>query len=337
MQINFEHRHAAHCENGVVRNLLNFYGVKLSEPMILGLGSGIFFSHMPFYKLHGMALTSFRYFPGSIFTRVTKALGIEIQWHKFKDPDQAMAKLDEVLLSGTPIGLRVGVYHLTYFPKEYRFHFNAHNLCVIGKEGDEYIISDPIGMHINRLSSEDLKKVRFASGTGPPKGSMYYIRNLEKYRPLDAQMIEKATLRTCSDMLHIPLPMFGAKGIAYLARRMRKWERLYGKRGAALNLAQIIRMLEEIGTGGAGFRFMYAAFLQEASVFLNRPEWNQLSMELTEVGDLWRDFSYHAARFFKKREAEVLSYDDIARKLEVISDRERIIFTRLENSIKRGK
>lgn len=137
-------------------------------------------------------------------------------------------------------------------------------------------------------------------------------------------------------MLHIPLPMFGAKGIAYLARRMRKWEKLFGKQGAALNLAQIIRMLEEIGTGGAGFRFMYAAFLQEVSQLLNRPEWNQLSMDLTEVGDLWRDFSYNAARFFKQRDPVALSYEDLAVKLEVISARECDIFKRLENTIRRG-
>ncbi|MFA6651194.1 MAG: BtrH N-terminal domain-containing protein [Bacteroidales bacterium] len=336
MEINFEHRHAAHCENGVVRNLLNFYGIKLSEPMTLGLGSGIFFSHMPFYRLHGMALTSFRYFPGSIFTRVTQALGIEVQWHKFKDPDKAMAKLDEVLAQGIPVGLRVGVYHLAYFPKEYRMHFNAHNLCVIGKEGDEYIISDPIGMNKNRLSAENLKKVRFAQGTSPPEGRMYYIKSTEHYKPLTAEMLYKATLKTWSGRLGIPFPMFGAKGIAYLAKRMRKWEKLYGERGAAMNLAQVIRMLEEIGTGGAGFRFMYAAFLQEASEFLDKPEWNQLSMELTEVGDLWRDFSYHAARFFKKREGIILSYDDIADKLDVISARETEVFRKLENSIKRG-
>ena len=29
-------------------------------------------------------------------------------------------------------------------------------------------------------------------------------------------------------------------------------------------LGNIVRMQEEIGTGGGGFRFMYAAFLQEA-------------------------------------------------------------------------
>ena len=51
MELEFEHKPAGHCENGVVRNLLKFYGVDMSEAMIFGLGSGIFFSHMPFYKM----------------------------------------------------------------------------------------------------------------------------------------------------------------------------------------------------------------------------------------------------------------------------------------------
>ena len=42
----------------------------------------------------------------------------------------------------------------------------------------------------------------------------------------------------------------------------------FGEKLAAHNLGQVIRMLEEIGTGGAGFRFIYAAFLQESAGIL---------------------------------------------------------------------
>ena len=48
------------------------------------------------------------------------------------------------LTEGHPVGCQVGVYYLSYFPKEYRFHFNAHNLIVFGKEDDNYLISDPV-------------------------------------------------------------------------------------------------------------------------------------------------------------------------------------------------
>jgi len=336
MELEFEHKPAGHCENGVVRNLLKFYGIDMSEAMIFGLGSGIFFSHMPFYKMHGMPVTSFRPLPGDIFSGVTRLLGIKVKRYKFHNQKKAMDKLDEILFKGIPVGVLVGVYHLPYFPKEYRFHFNAHNICVIGKEEDEYIVSDPVVVEKCRLSTNALRIVRFAKGTYPPDGRMYYIKSIDGMNPLDGQMVRKAILKACSRMLRIPLPMFGVKGIAYLSRRVRKWEKLYGEKGAALNLAQVIRMLEEIGTGGAGFRFMYAAFLQEASLVLENPELKKISLELTEAGDMWRDFAYNAARFFKKREGEIESYDQIADKLLAISRKEEDIFKKLERSVKRG-
>lgn len=336
MELEFEHKPAGHCENGVVRNLLKFYGVDMSEAMIFGLGSGIFFSHMPFYKMHGMPITSFRPLPGDIFSRVTKLLGIKVKRFKFRDQQLAMEKLDEILLKGNPVGVLVGVYHLPYFPREYRFHFNAHNICVIGKEGDEYIVSDPVVIEKCRLSYNALRIVRFAKGTYPPSGRMYYISDIKGLQPLDASMVKKAILKACNRMLRIPVPMFGVRGISYLSRRMRKWERIYGKKGAALNLAQVIRMLEEIGTGGAGFRFMYSAFLQEAAVILNNPKLKDISLELTEVGDKWRDFAYHSARFFKQREGEIETYDQIADKLAEIAKREKEIFTKLEQEVKCG-
>jgi hypothetical protein len=334
MELNFVHKPSGHCENGVVSNLLRFYGVEMSEAMVFGLGSGLFFSHMPFYKMHGMAITSFRPLPGDIFSRVVKLLGIKMKRFKFRDKDKAMNKLDEVLLKGTPVGILVGVYHLPYFPREYRFHFNAHNICVIGKEGDEYIVSDPVVVDKCRLSSNDLKLVRFASGTYPPKGRMYYISDFKGIRPVNESMIRKAILKNCNRMLKIPLPMFGVEGIRYLAKRMRKWVSFFGEKKAALNLAQVIRMLEEIGTGGAGFRFMYAAFLQEASIMLNEPRLNNLSAELTAIGDQWRDFSYNAARLFKKRDSEVATYDQLADKLMVIADKEEKLFRELEKVIR---
>ncbi len=103
-------------------------------------------------------------------------------------------------------------------------------------------------------------------------------------------------------MLTIPLPMFGIDGIRYLAKKLRKWPERMGEKKAALNLAQVIRMLEEIGTGGAGFRFIYAAFLQECAEKLNQPGLNEISLEMTGVGDAWRNFAWQAARCFKNRD-----------------------------------
>ena len=295
MKIDFQHNQAAHCENGVTSNLLKFYGINLSEPMIFGIGSGYFFSHMPFIKLNGMSVTSFRVLPGWIFKRVTRRLGIRVKRLKFKDPEKAMAELDHLLKKGIPVGMLVGVFQLPYFPKEYRFHFNAHNITAFGREGDRYLISDPVMENVETLTREELKKVRFAMGTYPPKGRMYYIISVPGKVDIQSAVI-RGIRKTAKDMLSIPLPMFGIGGIRYLARKMRKWPERMGVKTAALNLSQVIRMLEEIGTGGAGFRFIFAAFLQQSADLLKMPQLNELSREMTAIGDQWREFAVYAAR-----------------------------------------
>ena len=328
MKIDFQHSQAAHCENGVTSNLLKFYGIDLSEPMIFGIGSGYFFSHMPFIKLNGMSVTSFRVLPGWIFKRVTRRLGISVKRFKFKNREKAMQELDNLLEKGIPVGMLVGVYLLPYFPKEYRFHFNAHNITVFGKEGDRYYVSDPVMENVETLSSEELKKVRFAMGTYPPKGRMYYITGMPAQVDLKPAMI-KGIRKTAKDMLTIPIPMFGIDGIRFLAGKMRKWPRKLGDKTASLNLSQVIRMLEEIGTGGAGFRFIYAAFLQECAEVLQKPWLNDLSLEMTAIGDQWREFAVQAARHFKNRDKGRTSYDNLADMLMNIADREEGVFKQL--------
>ena len=162
MILNFEHRGAAHCETGVTSNILNFYGYQLSESMILGLGEGLTFIYIPFMSFKGNALKfAFRSFPGSIFACTMKKLGIKVGLKRFSNKEAAMKEMDELLAAGIPVGNVVGLFHLPYSPA--RAHFNAHNLCVVGKEGDEYIISDPCWhTTLVNISYSDLMKVRFS-------------------------------------------------------------------------------------------------------------------------------------------------------------------------------
>jgi len=326
--IDFSHHQAAHCENGVTSNLLKHYNIHLSEPMVFGIGSGLFFSYMPFMKLNDLPVISFRPWPGQIFNRITRRLGIKIERFKFSDQDESMEALDKNLKQGIPTGCLVGVYHLTYFPPAYRFHFNAHNIVVVGRENGEYLVSDPIMPGIERLSHHDLQKVRFAKGTYPPRGRMYYIKETSSSFDMKHAIVKGIHL-TCKDMLTIPIPLFGVKGIRYLAKQMRKWPQRLGDKKAALYMGQVVRMLEEIGTGGAGFRFIYAAFLQEAAKELDQPWLNDMSKEMTEAGDRWREFALIAGRIFKNRAGQEDSYIAASDLLYDIADREERIFRRL--------
>lgn len=328
IQINFDHRPAAHCETGVTSNLLRFYNFNLSEAMVFGIGSGLYFGYLPFIKVNGIPLITFRPWMGTIFSKVNQRLGIRVQRKEFKTPRQSMEALDKNLEQGIPTGCKVGVFHLTYFPKAFRFHFNAHNIVVIGRENGEYLISDPILEDIQRISYEDLMRVRFAKGVFAPKGHMYFIKEVPSSFDLKKAIV-LATRKTSDVMLRTPVPLIGAKGIRFLARRIRKWPEKLGPKMASLYLGQIVRMLEEIGTGGAGFRFIYAAFLQEAAKELNQPRLNDRSKEMTEIGDRWREFAVIAVRIFKNRAGLGDSYSTAADVLMDIADREEQLFQKL--------
>jgi hypothetical protein len=90
-------------------------------------------------------------------------------------------------------------------------------------------------------------------------------------------------------------------------------------------------MQEEIGTGGAGFRFLYAAFLQEAAQITGIAELSALSERMNEVGDGWREFALKAARMIKGR--EVFEPKQLADMLRAQAERETEFFRSLKRAI----
>ncbi|WP_163444560.1 BtrH N-terminal domain-containing protein [Flavobacterium columnare] len=331
MEIRFTHHQSAHCENGVASNLLKFNGINLSEPMVFGIGSGLFFFYFPLLKVNHAPAISYRPMPGSIFNKAARRLGIKVKRTCFSNPQKAQQALESNLKNNIPTGLQVGVYHLTYFPDEYRFHFNAHNLVVYGKENKSYLISDPVMQTVTTLSEKELEKVRFAKGALAPKGHMYYPVNIPKQVQLKPAIV-KGIKNTCKDML-APLPFIGIAAMRRLAKHIRIWPTKRGVKVTNHYLAQMVRMQEEIGTGGGGFRFIYAAFLQEASIILKNPYLAELSKEMTTIGDKWRDFAVMAARVYKNRSNQHDVYNTLANELEALAQLEENFFKKLKKAV----
>ncbi|MBA2883103.1 hypothetical protein HNR65_003460 [Desulfosalsimonas propionicica] len=332
MTIELKHSQTAHCENGAAINLLRYHGLDISEPMAFGIGSGLFFTYLPFIKMINIPVTSFRPLPGMIFKRLANTLGVEIFRKKFRDPQESMKALDHALDQGIPVGLQVGAFHLTYFPRPYRFHFNVHNIVVYGRENGHYRISDSVMEEPVSLTCEELMRVRWSRGAFEPRGRMYFPVKIPDRIDLPSAVI-KGIRRNCREMLTIPFPFFGVKGIRYVSRKIRKWPKKLGEKKADLYLGNFIRMQEEIGTGGAGFRFVYAAFLQEASDVLDKPRLMELSHEMTEDGDRWRAMATIAGRIIKKRNSGHETYEAVSAILWEIADREQHIFSELKKAV----
>lgn len=323
----FQHHHAAHCESGVASSMLSHHGVPLSEAMAFGLSSAMAFAYLPFVKFAGFPLIAFRMPPKAILKGMVKPFDMRFHFETFRDQDKGMQRLDALLAEGRIVGIQTGAFWLPYFPADMRFHFNAHNLIVYGKEGDDYLISDPVGEHPVRCDAASLQKARFATGLMAPKGLLYYPERIGQ-KDVTPEAVLRAIKKTVRIMLG-PVPIVGIRGMRMLATRVGK---LDVNDKLSLNyVGHIVRMQEEIGTGGGGFRFLYAAFLQEAADITGREELRTLAERMNVIGDGWREFALKAVRMIKGREG----FDPklLARMLHKQAEEEKGFFHSLKRAV----
>lgn len=332
----FIHHHAAHCESGTTSALFRDKGVEISESMIFGIGSGIYFGHLPFIKWVGLPITTFRSRPGTLFAKAAKRIGGKFFTKKYHSAKKGMADLRRVLSEGHIVGLTTNIYWLTYFPNRFRFQFNGHNIVVLREIENGFRVSDPVLEYPVDCLTEDMERARFARGPLEPRGFMYYAENVPLNPNLRRACIA-AMKDTCNMMLRTPFPFVGIRGMRYLAKKTISSPDKLGFKEACRRLANIVRMQEEVGTGGAGFRFMYAAFLQEAADLFASAELAQLSKEMTAIGDIWREFAVVSARIIKKRNPSEETFAKAGGLMLICAGREEQLFKNLNNLARKLK
>ncbi|MCW9732705.1 BtrH N-terminal domain-containing protein [Avibacterium sp. 20-15] len=330
MNNNFSHQHTAHCESGVMSTLLKSQGVNFNEAMVFGLASALTFVYIPLIKISGMPLISYRMPPGAMLKKVSKVLKGKLALKRFRSPQQGQQALDKALAQGKLVGLQTSVFWLPYFPPEMRFHFNAHNLLVYGKQENEYLISDPVFEQVQRCAVQDLQRARFAKGALAAKGLMYYWKTSPNLTALDLPTILRKAIRKNAKQMLAPFWFVGVRGMFSLAKQIEKFAHSkQSEKYKKLFLGHIVRMQEEIGTGGAGFRYIYAYFLEQAAEICQEPNFKQASQQMTEIGDQWRQFASLCVK--QCRQPSVEGYQEIAKFLNAVAEKEATLWRMLKN------
>jgi hypothetical protein len=323
----FPHIHSANCETGTLSGLLRFYGYNISEPMIFGISSGLFFAYMPYLKFKSIPFISYRILPGRLINNFDKKLHIGLTRKRYHSVTAAMDDLDRIIEQNLPVGLVTNLYYLPYFPESYRFHFNVHNLIVYGKENGSYLVSDPIFEEPAKISYTDLAKARFSVGLLNLKGDLFHINQVPCGYDLNSIVLD-GIRNTVRHMLTF-IPLNGYRGIRYVSERVKKWPKKMDEKMVRRYLGNIIRMLEETGTGGSGFRYMYAAFLQESGGLLKNDVLLEASRDMTLAGDTWREFSYQAAVICQTERPPQELFDVASEVLYRCAEAEKKIFRKL--------
>jgi hypothetical protein len=331
-RIDFNHRLAAHCESGVVTSLLNHSGVDISEAMVFGISGAIFFAYInnPMLPFPTIAV---RNQPGKIYKDFSRHSRLKFIKKKYRQPAQAKSDLDNLLNKNTPAGIQVDFFYMDYVPEYIRAHFNGHFVIIVGKNEKKYLVSDAYTPDIAELDQDTLQAARFTRGPFKPKGLMIYRNgSVDSIDWEDA--IKRGIKKAAFNMLKIPLPFLGVKGIRYFAKKLPDWPKLArDEEHLSDEIMMINILLEERGTGGGGFRFMYAAFLQEASKILNKPAYNDIAEQMMNNGDAWRMISIFAGKIGRNRDLGAKRLTELGSMIEERAEVEKRLFTDLKKII----
>ena len=98
--------------------------------------------------------------PGKLRKKLDKRTDIVFKTQKFKDQDKAEQELDRLIGQGIPVACQVDFYYMDYIPQWERVHANIHFITVVGKEGDDYLVSDSYYPKLAKINRENLRKAR---------------------------------------------------------------------------------------------------------------------------------------------------------------------------------
>jgi hypothetical protein len=329
----FTHQMAAHCETGTICALMANAGAPLSEPMVFGIGGGIFFGYLKTPSFPFPMIVT-RTEPGKIRKKIQKRLGADFKTRTFRNIDKAEAALDELLGKGIPTAVQVDMFYMDYIPDYMRAHFNGHYVVVLGRQEDTYRVSDVYYPRISELSAQSMRRGRFARGQLAPKGFLFYPRKIVPTGDLRKPIIA-GIKEACFNMLSLPIPFLGVRGIRTFAKKVVTWPTLARDEDHLSHEIMMINVtLEDRGTGGAGFRFMYATFLQQASEVLGAGALAELSQEMMGIGDRWREISIYTARMGKARDFGSEKFQELREMILARADEEERFFKALRKAIK---
>ncbi len=284
----FIHRTGVHCESSALRDIFEFHGFKFSEPMIFGLGSGLGFVYwhskqMPYPFVGGRA----RDLDKTLCTN----LGVSVKVNRTSSKTRAHEALKALTNKNIPVVIHVDMPYLKYLGLPERAHFGAHTVVVTGLDEDKGLayIADTMFKDLQTATLKELEQARSSTFKPfPPENKWFTFEFPTKLTPVEVA-IRNAITKTTKSMLYPSIKNLGVKGINHFASEIVKWPKLFPPENALFRQLYEVDyiMMEEDGTGGGLFRYLYSRFLKEAGELLNNKELADLSQRYHLIGQKW--------------------------------------------------
>lgn len=314
---NFQPFAGFHCETVATGTLLNAAGLKLSEPMLFGLGEGLGFI---FIKLSSLPLpfVGGRAKPFALTEALCANLGVACQAVETASKAKAWAAVEAPLRAGQPVGLQLDCFHLEYFSRP--VHFAGHFVAAHGFDDREVLLVDtaPQGS-LQKTSRTSLEKARFAKGPMAARARSWTLLPPRRPPGLDVAL-RKAIRANAKQYLSPAFKGASHLGILKLAESLPRWLEIAKRPTEDLALASML--MEKAGTGGSLFRNFYRDFLAEAREYLAgaRAKLNDARTLFAESASEWAAIADCIER--SGRTADAAPLQDAAQRCRRVADLE---------------
>lgn len=249
-----------------------------SEALLLGLGGGIgaavftfqYDGHLPHLYVETRCHTQYAYTLDFV-QRAASGLGFALDVHTTGGAKGAAKRLDEVLDAGRPALLLVDAQALPHLAMPGEGYGIPWLVVVHEQDGDEVVLTDRSHTTF-RMPRADLDRAR-----GAYKKGKHALATLGERREVElARSVHDAVVRCVAELQGASARKgfernFGLGAIEkwrdeVAATSKKGWRATFPPGSALANgLRQAYAWIETNGTGGGGFRRMYAAFLREGA------------------------------------------------------------------------
>lgn len=274
------HKPGRHCGSSAIRDLLEFHGLTLTEAFCFGLGAGlgITYVEMPGTDMPFVVHVRSMGFEEKVFS----TLGVPFNWECWEDEGEAADALDALLDAGRPALLLTDIYYLPYFKSG--THFPGHAIIAWQRDekNDAILVSDTERPGLLPVPRKKLAQARFS--LSPPfihKGSLFAPKSISA--EISADQVRNAIVDNAT-ALNQGSRNTGIEALSTWIEDLPRWQAVE-KWSWLLRFAY--QVLEKRGTGGGGFRIMYAEFLGEAEAIMPRIEEVGLAGMMRDSATAW--------------------------------------------------
>jgi len=321
---NFKLFEGQHCETTATGSLIRHLGVKLSEPMLFGLGEGLNFI------IWNMKTMNFPFLGGRIKTdlltrNITRNLNLKLIVRETSSIKKAWENVKEYIDSGSPVGIKLDCYHLNYFTN--KLHFAGHYVAIYGYDEDNAYLVDTIQQGgFVKASLKNLELARNEKGPMSSKNLSYTIEETHKKYDLKKAILQ-AIGNNAKNYLNPPIQNISYKGILKTSKEIIRW--FNRSKDIEGDFKTTAMLMEKAGTGGALFRNLYRDFLKESFQILEIEEIGKSYEMFVEIAKLWREIS---KLFIRAGNSKSIEYINKASKILVeLAEKEKRAMNILSN------